>query len=535
LGNMICKWDAFDLEEQANRVGLQATVVRSALEFLETEQCRSLEGLPLVHIEKIADGDPMPFTSQPLAPLSGVRALGFSHVIAGPGLGRALAYHGADVLNLWTPNDFEMDFNYYSAHVGMRSAIMDFGRPDEMARFRRLVARADILFANRRPGLLEKLGITSSLPARRLLLEGDKPVRLGSRALDILVALVERVGRVVSREELSALVWPNLFIEESNLRIQVSALRRALGDGQAGNRYIATVPGRGYEFVAAISITEMAQTSAPSPAAGSATARHNLPVAFTRMIGRADIVVALAARLQQEPLLTIVGPGGIGKTTVALGVAETIVAAFEDGVWLVDLSRLGDPGLVAAEVAAVLGLEIASEQPLAGLIAALRAKRMLLLFDNCEHVIEATAALAEGIISDATGVRILATSREPLRVAGERLYRLPPLANPPASSGVTAAEALYFPAVQLFVERAAAVSAAFELRDADAPLVVDICRRLDGLPLAIEFAASRIDVLGTTGLAGLIEGQLRLLGARRRGWHRGIRRCARRSTGVMGC
>jgi crotonobetainyl-CoA:carnitine CoA-transferase CaiB-like acyl-CoA transferase len=158
---MIRKWDAFDLEEQANRAGLQATVVRSAEEFLETEQCRYLEGLPLVDIEKIADGDPIPFTSQPEAPLSGVRALGFSHVIAGPGMGRALAYHGADVLNLWTPNDFEMDFNYYSAHVGVRSAILDFRRSDDMARFRRLVAGADIFFANRRPGLLEKLGITS--------------------------------------------------------------------------------------------------------------------------------------------------------------------------------------------------------------------------------------------------------------------------------------------------------------------------------------------------------------------------------------
>ena len=166
VGSMIRKWDAFDLEEQANRAGLQATVVRSAEEFLETEQCRYLEGLPLVDIEKIADGDPIPFTSQPAAPLSGVRALGFSHVIAGPGMGRALAYHGADVLNLWTPNDFEMDFNYYSAHVGMRSAILDFRRYDEMARFRRLVAGADIFFANRRPGLLEKLGITISELAR---------------------------------------------------------------------------------------------------------------------------------------------------------------------------------------------------------------------------------------------------------------------------------------------------------------------------------------------------------------------------------
>lgn len=166
IGNVIRNWDAFDLEEQANRADLQATVVRSAHEFLDTEQCRYLEDLPLVDIEKIADSDPEPFTPRPKSPLDGVRALGFSHVIAGPGLGRALAYHGADVLNLWTPNDFEMDFNYYSANLGMRSAIMDFGRPDEMARFRRLVAGADIFFANRRPGLLERLGITSSELAR---------------------------------------------------------------------------------------------------------------------------------------------------------------------------------------------------------------------------------------------------------------------------------------------------------------------------------------------------------------------------------
>jgi hypothetical protein len=166
IGSVIRRWDAFDLEEQANRAGLQATVVRSAQEFLDTVQCRYLEDLPLVDIEKLADGDPEPLTLQAETPLSGVRALGFSHVIAGPGLGRGLAYHGADVLNLWTPNDFEMDFNYYSAHVGMRSAIMDFSRLDDMSRFRRLVAGADIFFANRRPGLLEKVGITSGELAR---------------------------------------------------------------------------------------------------------------------------------------------------------------------------------------------------------------------------------------------------------------------------------------------------------------------------------------------------------------------------------
>src|SRR5260370_39311536 len=168
VGSVIRQWNAFDLEERANRAGLQATVVRSAEEFLATDQCRYLESLPLVHVEKIAEGDPEPFSPHPTRPLGAVRALGFSHVIAGPGMGRGLAYHGADVLNLWTPNDFEMDFNYYSANLGMRSAIMEFRRPDEMARFRRLVAGAEIFFANRRPGLLEKLGIKSSELAPRL-------------------------------------------------------------------------------------------------------------------------------------------------------------------------------------------------------------------------------------------------------------------------------------------------------------------------------------------------------------------------------
>ena len=178
IGSVIRKWDAFDLEEAANQAGLQATVVRGAEEFLETEQCRYLEDLPLVHVEKIADGDPEPFTPAPETPLSGVRALGFSHVIAGPGLGRALAYHGADVLNLWTPNDFEIDFNYYSANVGV--PVGDHGVvrriPDEMERFRKLLAGADIFFANRRPGLLDKLRNHDGRTASRCGLESCRSI-----------------------------------------------------------------------------------------------------------------------------------------------------------------------------------------------------------------------------------------------------------------------------------------------------------------------------------------------------------------------
>src|SRR5580692_1692198 len=252
------------------------------------------------------------------------------------------------------------------------------------------------------------------LAAQRLLLEGDKPVRLGGRAFDILSALVERAGEVVGKEELIARAWPTTFVEEANLKFQVSALRRALGDGQGDHRYIVTVVGRGYNFVAPIRKEEPSWAS-PPPTIVPVTL-HNLPFATTRMIGREEIVTTLVTQLSHQRLVTVVGPGGIGKTTVALAVAERMIGAYEHGVWLVDLAPLRDPDLVPSAIAAVLGLEIRTEDPLPGLVAALRDNRMLLLLDNCEHVIDAAASLAEAVLSGTSGVNILATSREPLGV-----------------------------------------------------------------------------------------------------------------------
>src|SRR5258707_13811538 len=250
------------------------------------------------------------------------------------------------------------------------------------------------------------------LAAQRLLLEGDRPVRLGSRAFDILAALVERAGEVVGKEQLIARAWPQTFVEEANLTMQVSALRRALGDGQGGNRYVITVPGRGYNFVAPVR-REEALRAAPAPPVPSATS-HNLPFAVTRMIDRDYAVSALVARLSRERLVTIVGAGGIGKTTVALAVAERMIASYEHGVWLVDLAPLGDPRLVPSAVATVLGLKIRMEEPLLGLAAAIKDSRMLLLLDNCEHVIDAVASLAAALLGGGPGGSTLATSREPL-------------------------------------------------------------------------------------------------------------------------
>ncbi len=318
-------------------------------------------------------------------------------------------------------------------------------------------------------------------------------------------------GRAISFGPFVLLAEQRLLYD---LKIQVSALRRALGDGQGGNRYIVTVVGRGYNFVAPMRIEE---PSRASPPATVSTALHNLPLAVTRVIGREETVEALMSRLSRQRLVTVIGPGGIGKTTVALAVAERMVAEYENGVWLVDFASLGDARLVPSAVAAALGLQTHAQDPIHGLVAALRDNRVLLLLDNCEHVIDEVARLATALLSGTKAVDILATSREPLRVAGENEYRLGPLRGPQGSSKLTAAEATTFPVVQLFVERATAIVENFALTDQNAPLVVEVCRGLDGLPLAIEFAAPAVEVLGLDGLAARLNESLPLLASRRRG------------------
>ena len=353
------------------------------------------------------------------------------------------------------------------------------------------------------------------LPNQGLLLDGGKPVRLASRALEILIALADRPGELVTKRELMQAVWPDTTVVEANLTVHVTALRRALGDGQGGNRYIVNIPGRGYRFVAPIAF------EAATPKSVSSVIRpkrsQNLPHQMTRLIGRTDIVEFLVQQQRMDRLLAIVGPAGIGKTALALNVAEELVDQFKDGISFVDLAPISDPNLVATALASVLDLEIRSDNPLPGLMAALAGRTMLLVLDNCEHLIDEVATLATGILTGTGGVSILATSREPLNVPGEHVYQLSPLQCPPAFGSLDAAAALNYAAVQLFVERAAATMNDFELSDADALRVAEICRRLDGIPLAIEFAAARVSAFGISGVATRLDDRLRLLKTGRRG------------------
>jgi predicted ATPase/DNA-binding winged helix-turn-helix (wHTH) protein len=353
------------------------------------------------------------------------------------------------------------------------------------------------------------------LPAARTLEKDSIPIALGDRALDILLVLTERAGQVVSHRELLARVWRDLVVDPSNLRVHINGLRRVLGQGHDdGNdngdsdgkeRYIANVVGQGYSFVAPVR-RESASFRPPQLSEyGAARQRLVLPPALTRMVGRDATVRTIAVDLIAERFVTIIGPGGIGKTTVAVSVAHRMLEEFDGAVCFVDLSTVTDSRLVAPTIASRLGLAVQTEDVLPALMLCLGSLRILLVLDNCEHVIETSATLAERIFQEAPGVHILATSREALRVEGEHAYWLASLESPPSDGSVNAAEAMNFPAVKLFMERAAAGGSHLELTDADVSVIAGICGRLDGIPLAIEFAAARVGLHGLAGTSELLK------------------------------
>ncbi|MGH6713865.1 MAG: ATP-binding protein [Bradyrhizobium sp.] len=344
------------------------------------------------------------------------------------------------------------------------------------------------------------------LHAERLLVEGNRKIPVGGRAFDILSCLIAKPGQVVTREELSESVWPGIFVADGTLRVHIAGLRKALGDGTGGRRFIITVPGKGYSFVAPVRHSQQSLERTPvSPERGG------LPASASKTFGRQDAIAAIVSRLPERCFMTIIGIGGVGKTTVALAAAEGLRSTYADGILFVDFAPISDAAMAPSALASSLGLPVNSPEPIPSLIAALRNKNMLLLLDNCENVLGVAATLAEEIRKGAPSVHVLATSRERLRAKGEFLFSLLPLELPPISEDLTASSALTFPALQLFADRAAAVLDTFEVSDANVPIIADICRRLDGIALAIEMAASRVDTFGVQGLAAMLDDRFKLL------------------------
>lgn len=350
------------------------------------------------------------------------------------------------------------------------------------------------------------------LPKSRLLEKNGAPLHLGGRALDILIFLAERAGEVVDKRELVKRIWADVNVDEGSLRFHITSLRKALGDGGEGSRYVVNVPGRGYCFTAPLHRAAPAENR---PAATVSSLR-SIPAPLAKMIGRDDAVEKIATELSLHRFVTIVGPGGIGKTSVALAVAHGQLAEFEGQVCFVDFGALTEPPLVPGTIAAALGLTVNSDDPIPGLLMSLRNRRTLLVLDSCEHIIDALAPLAERLVREAPELHVLATSRESFRTEGERVYRLFPLDCPPQRDGLSMAEILAYPASQLFVERIAESLSEFELSEEDAPLVADICRRLDGIALAIELAAGRVNAYGIAGTASLLDSRFSLLWRGRR-------------------
>lgn len=345
-------------------------------------------------------------------------------------------------------------------------------------------------------------------PDQGQLLRDGRALPLGSRAFAILDLLVRAAPGCVSNRDILAAAWPGLLVEDANLRVQIATLRKAMGEGHA----IANRPGQGYVLNAAVRRqTRLAETAAQAAGPGA-----RLPALVAPLIGRAEVVEAVARRLLQRRFVTLAGPGGVGKTSLALAAAWTVAGHYPDGAVFVDLAPLTAGEQVVAAVAAALSLRLMAAGSLPELVAGLRRQRLLLLLDNCEHVIDAAAELAEALLKGAPGLHVLATSREALRAQGESLHRLEPLPAPPPDSRLTLAAALRYPAVALFVERAMVSQSGFTPTDAEARQIAELCWRLDGIPLAIELAAARMDMLDVSGLLARLSDRLTWLTQGRR-------------------
>ncbi len=348
---------------------------------------------------------------------------------------------------------------------------------------------------------------------RVVLRRGGIDVPVEPQVFDVLLFLVERRGEVVSKVELLDGIWGDRFVGESALTSRLKSARRAVGDDGTRQCVIRTVHGKGYEFVADVRVVDGRSDTGDrldhTP--------HDLPAALQRLIGRDDLLATLIDELREHRLITLVGSAGVGKTSLGLELARAAASQYADGVFLVELVTVGDRGAAFASLAAALGVNTGLGMSIDdAIVDMLRGRSALLLLDNCEHLVEPIAAIAERILRSAPSVSIVATSREPLAVMGEHVRPVAPLAVDDLHT--IAFDALpLVPAVALFMERAQAADPGFKLTTRNAPAVVEICQRLDGIPLALELAASRARAIDVIEIASRLDERFRLLKGIRRG------------------